>query len=132
MIKVKVFTPNGAYKEIETPILNIGSVDGERGLLPNHMNTIFALAISKMETEENGVRHYYAISGGMLYFKDNVANIFVNAIESKEEIDLERAQKAKVKAEESIRRKNPDIDLMVAELALRRALNRIKIYNYPD
>ena len=127
MINVKVVTPIGPYKELETPILNIGSVDGQRGLLPNHMPTVFMLAVSKMETEENGVRKDYAIGGGMLYFRDNVATVLVNSIESKEDIDKARALSAKERAERRLAAKEPNLDIKRAQLALSKALNRIKV-----
>lgn len=127
MIKVKVVTPLGPYGEMETPILNITSVDGERGLLPRHMPTVFMLAVGRMETEEDGVRKKYAISGGMLYFRDDVATVLVNSIESKEDIDKARAMSAKERAEARLAAKEPNLDLKRAQLALSKAMNRLKV-----
>lgn len=132
MIKVKFVTPNGVYKEVETTILNVRSTDGERGILSNHMPIVLMLTVSKLETKENGEKKVYAIGGGMLYFENNVATILVDSIESKEEIDLSRAQAAKDRAEQRISGKvnDPNLDLKRAELALARALNRINVANY--
>ena len=127
MIKVKIITPDGLYKELETPIINVTSVDGERGILPNHMPTVFMLDIGKLETEENGIRVQYAISGGMFYFEKNEANILVNAIESKDEIDKQRAIDSRERQLEKLAKKDPNMDLKRAEIALKRAMNRIKI-----
>lgn len=132
MIKVKFVTPNGVYKEVETPILNVKTTDGERGILPNHMPIVLMLEVSKLETKENGEKKAYAIGGGMLYFESNVATILVDSIESKEEIDLKRAQEAMGRAKDRLegRTKNPNLDIKRAELALARALNRINVANY--
>ena len=46
MIHVRIITPKGIYKEFDTPILNIPTVDGERGLLPNHMPLVTMLQIT--------------------------------------------------------------------------------------
>lgn len=127
MIKVKIVTPDGLYKELETSIINVTSVDGERGILPNHMPIVFMLDIGKLETEENGVRVQYAISGGMFYFENNNANILVNAIETKDEIDKQRAIESKERQLQKLTKKDPNIDIKRAEIALKRALNRIKI-----
>ena len=104
MINVKIITPNGLYKEFETPFLNITSKDGERGILEHHVPVCFMLDIGKLETNENGTDNVYAINGGMFYFEKGNANILVDTIESKEDIDVSRA-----------------------EAALKRAMNRIKI-----
>ncbi|MBR2577866.1 MAG: ATP synthase F1 subunit epsilon [Erysipelotrichaceae bacterium] len=127
MIKVQIITPRGLYKELETPIINISSVDGERGILPNHMPVVFALDIGKLETEENGKRQLYAISEGVFYFDDNKASILVSTIESKEDIDVKRAEASKERQLRRLEEKDENIDLKRAEVSLRRALNRIKI-----
>ena len=53
------------------------------------------LAISRMITEESDGRKEYAVAGGLLYFENDLATILTDAIESKEEIDLRRAEEAK-------------------------------------
>lgn len=127
MIHVKVITPLGIYKEFDTPILNVSTVDGERGILPNHMPLVTMLKIGTMSAEENGERKYYAISKGLFYFKDNVAEIVTDTIESKDDIDLERAERAKERAENRLHSSDPNIDQKRAELALKKAINRIKV-----
>lgn len=130
MINVKFVTPEGTYKEVETSILNVRSTDGERGILPNHMPIVLMLEVSRLETKEEGEKKQYAIGGGMLYFENNNATILVDSIESKDEIDLSRAQAAKVRAENRIQRKDSNLDLKRAQAALARSLNRINVANY--
>lgn len=127
MINLKIVTPNGVYKETSTSILNVKTIDGERGLLTNHIPTVLMLEISKMSTIEDGERKEYAIGGGMLYFKDNLATLLVDSIESKDEIDVDRALKAEERAKGYLNSKDSNIDLKRAQLALNRSLNRLKI-----
>ena len=127
MINCKIVTPTGLYVELPTEILNIGTIDGERGILPNHMPIVLALDISKMCLVNNGKRTYYAIGGGMLYFSDNVATILVDSIESQEEIDLSRAEAAKERASKRLESKDENIDIKRAEIALKKAINRISV-----
>ncbi len=127
MIHVRIVTPKGIYKEFDTPILNIPTVDGERGLLPNHMPLVTMLTIGVMSSEENGQRNYYAITNGLFYFRDNVAEIMTDTIENRDEIDLDRASSAKARAEKRLQSSDPNIDQKRAELALKRALNRIRV-----
>ena len=126
-LHVRIVTPQGIYKEFDTPIITIQTEDGNQGVLPNHMPLVTMLRIGSMTSDENGVRQTYAIAGGLFYFRDNVAEILTDAIENKNDIDLERAKKAKERAENRLESNDPNIDLKRAQLALSKALNRIEI-----
>jgi F-type H+-transporting ATPase subunit epsilon len=125
MFTVRIVTPRGLYREFNTSILNVVSTEGQLGILRNHMPLVAILTISMLSTVEEDGRHRYAISGGTLYFKDNVATIMTDAVERSDEIDIERAQRAKQRAEERIKTVAEEQDLMRAQIALQRALNRI-------
>lgn len=125
MFTVRIVTPRGLYREFNTSILNVVSTEGQLGILRNHMPLVAILLISMLSTVEEDGRHRYAISGGTLYFKDNVATIMTDAVERSDEIDIERAQRAKQRAEERIKVVAEEQDLMRAQIALQRALNRI-------
>ena len=60
--------------------------------------------------------------------KDNKVTLIVNAVEAKEDINIERAKAAKARAEERLTSKDINIDVKRAELALRRALTRINTF----
>lgn len=126
-LHVRIVTPEGVYKELDTPIVNIQTTDGDQGVLPNHMPLVTMLKIGHMTTDENGARETYAVAGGLFYFRDNQAEILTDAIENKKDIDSDRAEKAKERAEKRIESKDQNIDLKRAELALKKALNRLNV-----
>lgn len=128
MIKCEIVTPYGIYKVFDTKILNVVTIDGERGILKRHTPLVTMLKISKMSTIEDGKRKEYAISGGLLYFENDKARILTDAIESKDEIDLERALNSKERAQERMN-SGIEIDYLRAELSLKRAINRIDVKN---
>jgi F-type H+-transporting ATPase subunit epsilon len=125
MFTVRIVTPRGLYRDFNVSILNVVTTEGQLGILRNHMPLVAILMISMLSTQEEDGRHRYAISGGTLYFKDNVATIMTDAVERSDEIDIERAQRAKQRAEERIKTVAEEQDLMRAQIALQRALNRI-------
>ena len=127
MIHCRIVTPHGVYKEMETPIINIETDEGQRGILPNHMPLVTMLKIGKMETEEKGKRQEYAVAGGLFYFRENLAEILTDAIENKDEIDAERAARAKERAEQRLKSDNPNFDLQRARIALQKAINRMNV-----
>jgi F-type H+-transporting ATPase subunit epsilon len=128
VIHCRIVTPEGVYKEMDATIINIESEAGQQGILPNHMPLVTTLKIGKLSTDEDGVRQEYAVAGGLFYFRDNKAEILTDAIENKNDIDVDRASQAKERAERRISRSDdPNIDLVRAEIALQKAMNRLKV-----
>jgi F-type H+-transporting ATPase subunit epsilon len=127
LIHVRIVTPLGLYKEFDTPYLNFQTTGGDRGILPNHMPLVASLKIGRMSSEEDGKRNLYAVSGGLFYFRNNVAEILTDSIENKDEIDINRANAAKERAESRLAMIDGNVDVRRAQLALSRAMNRIRI-----
>lgn len=124
--KLKIVTPKGIYREVEIEMLNIRTTDGQIGILANHMPLASGIQISQMNYIINGKREKFAIAGGFVYVSETETTIIANAIESEEEIDIQRAMAAKQKAEKRIMDVT-DIDMLRAEAALQRAITRINV-----
>ena len=100
--KTDLITYEGVYRSIETEKLNLPTSEGRRTILANHMPIMIPLQVGVIETdEEDGLKHY-AINGGVMYFKDNVAEIVADNIVDVEEIDIEKARADKEKEEEKL------------------------------
>lgn len=124
---VKIITPTGLYKQCQAIQINARSVEGEFGLLSNHMPMVAMLEISKLEIVDENDSKEYAISGGMLHFANNEVRILTDAIEGEEEIDLARAEKAKARAEKRLASQETEVNMRRAEVALRKAINRMNV-----
>ena len=125
---VTINTPRGLYKQTKASIINVVSPEGQRGILPNHAPIVVSLAISRLTMVEDGHRETYAVSGGVLYFRDNVCTVLTRSIEHVDEIDLQRSLESKARAEERLSRPDDDtVDLARARNALARAENRIRV-----
>lgn len=116
----------GIYLEDDITYLCASSSDGRFGILPDYTSYISDLAICKLVLKHENDEKVFAISGGVLYIENNMCNIVVNSIESKDDIDLDRAYRAKKRAQERLD-SDTNIDIKRANLALLRALNRINI-----
>ena len=128
--KLKIVTPRGIYKETEVEMLNLRTTSGQIGILANHLPLASAIDISEMNYIKDGQRYKFALAGGFVYVNDDETTIIANAIESPEEIDLRRAQEAKARAEERLHNQsNDDMDILRAEVALRKAITRIRVKN---
>ena len=128
--KLKIVTPSGIYQEVEVNQLNLRTTAGQVGILAHHMPLASGIEISEMSYIIDKQRHIFAIGGGFIYVNDDETTIIANAIESPEEIDLRRAQEAKARAEERLHNQsNDDMDILRAEVALRKAITRIRVKN---
>jgi F-type H+-transporting ATPase subunit epsilon len=130
MISLKIVTPLGEYFNQPVKSINVRTVEGQIGLLPNHMPLVAALVPCKLAiVNEAGEKREYAISGGFLHFDDNKALLLTDAAEGHDEIDLERAKAAYERARKRIDKKDSTTNMKRAELALQRAMNRINVAN---
>ena len=128
MLNVKIITPYGLYGEFSSKIVNCRTIDGAIGLLPNHIPIVSMLEISKLEIDTVDSREVYAISGGVIYLDDlNNVSILTDAIENARDIDIERANKAKDRAIKDLEHYSQGKEFISADIALKRALNRLSI-----
>ena len=124
-LKLEVVTPERKVLSEEIVSLIVPAIEGYLGILPNHAPIISGLEPGVIKYKVGGDYKKMAISGGFLEVSANKASILANTAELAEEIDVQRAQAAKERAEQRLQNKR-DIDVLRAELALKRALARLK------
>lgn len=102
---------------------------GVMGILPNRIPVVALLHIGTLYTVKDGVKKFYAFSGGVLNYKNSVARVLCDTFESEDEIDLDRVLKARARAEEKLKtiESTDSIEYDDADFALKKAMNRLKI-----
>lgn len=125
--KLKIITPHGIYQEVEIDQINLRTTAGQIGILAHHIPLASGVEISEMNYIIDGQKTYFAVAGGFIYVNEEETTLIANAIESQDEIDLKRAEEAKQRAEERLKNQNPNMDIVRAEAALRRAIMRINV-----
>ena len=127
--KLAIISPKGVYLEQDVDSLTVKLTSGYRTILSHHAALIGALDYAPMHFVSNNKTRNFAIHGGAISIKDNKVTLIVNAVEAKEDIDIKRAKDARDRAQERLNKKGDlNIDVKRAELALYRALARIKTY----
>ena len=101
--KVDFITYEGVYKTLMSEKLNVPNSEGRRTILSNHMPIIMPLQIGVVETREGKELKHYAVNNGVLYFKDNVAEIVADSVIDVNDIDIDQARREKRAAEENLR-----------------------------
>ena len=128
---LEIYTPYGKYFDRYVDELVVQTEEYVLGILPNHSPLVAKVKTSKMEIIQNGQKKCYAIGEGLLNVKKESVVLLVASIESKDEIDIDRAREAKKRAEERL--EEPlNIDVERATRALIRANNRIAVYENDD
>lgn len=102
-------------------------VDGEFGILENHVPIMTALDVGVTKTVQGDKIKLFTTMGGIFQFKDNDAIILTDNAESGSDIDVARAKAAKERAEARLADKSAEIDAKRAEAALARAKARLKV-----
>jgi F-type H+-transporting ATPase subunit epsilon len=123
--KLNVVAPDGQVLDKEVEFVVVPGENGEVGILPNHAPLIATLGIGVIRFTENGKVNKIAISGGFMEVANNKVTVLANTAEISDRIDINRAEKAKERAEKRLKERQPDTDLARAEISLKRAIARI-------
>jgi F-type H+-transporting ATPase subunit epsilon len=100
---------------------------GQLGILPHHTPLMTTLEPGELVIRKGSVEYSLAITGGYLEVRPDRVIILADAAERAEEINLERAEAAKRRAEERLHQYGTGVDTARAEAALRRSLTRLKV-----
>lgn len=130
MFKLNMLTIDGKKYNGEVSRISLPTSDGIRTILANHMDIVVPIEIGKIRLIRDNSTEEVAVSEGIFKFSDNIAHLFVRTYEFADEIDPERAQRAKERAEKKLGEKETSRDMLEAELALKRAITRISTSKY--
>ena len=111
----------------EVDSITVPGTKGNFQILYNHAPIISSLEIGEIILDVEGKeKEYFTTSGGTIEVVDNKVIVLAESFERTKDIDVERAEEAKRRAEERLKIKREEkIDEMRAELALKRAINRL-------
>ncbi|MHA6250687.1 F0F1 ATP synthase subunit epsilon [Oceanobacillus sp. CAU 1775] len=126
-LTVSVVTPSGPVLEEDYEMIVCKTVNGELGVLPGHIPLVAPLDIGAIRLKKNNETYQIAVTGGFMEVRPEKVTILAPAAELASEIDIMRANEAKARAERRLSDKQDDTDFQRAELALKRALNRLSV-----
>jgi F-type H+-transporting ATPase subunit epsilon len=130
---LQIVTPDRMVLQKDVDSVTATGVAGEFTALPLHVPFLAALSVGSLAYRENGRLHYVFVSGGFADVTADKVLILAEAAELPEEIDIDRARKARERAEARLAAtRQEDIDYTRAKSALQRALTRMKLCNVPQ
>ena len=126
---LKIGTPDGLFFEDEVVRVVCRSITGDLAILARHINFCTALGMGEAHVVfEDGTRRDAACIGGMLSMLDGTCHLLATTWEWKEDIDEDRANAAKKRAEDVLAKSGlSDREYKRAEAKLHRALVRLSV-----
>jgi F-type H+-transporting ATPase subunit epsilon len=125
---LEVITPSKIVFKGEIESVTIPGVEGSFQVLKNHapLIAIFEIGLVKIKVNSSTTK-YSATGGGTVEVLNNNVLVLADSVEAVEEIDIERARRAKERASERLFHPTEQTDLERARAALARAINRLNI-----
>jgi len=106
-LKLAIVTPDSAGVEIECDEAIAPAVNGELGLLSQHVPLISALAPGVLTVITNGKREYYVVGTGFVEMDDDTISILTSTYEAANDVDVTRAKQALATANEKLNNLSP-------------------------
>ena len=125
---LQIVTPDGEFFDGQAQRVKVRTISGDVAILDRHIPYVTALGTGEASiiTEDGTVRRA-AASGGMLSVTPEIVRVVATTFEWAEDIDLDRAQRARERAEERIKKAQDAKELELAKAKLARALVRLKV-----
>lgn len=130
MLQLNIVTPDKPFYEEEVDMVIVRGIEGDLAVMKNTSPITTPLRIGAIRIFKGDEEKVAAVVDGYLTVVDNVATVVTESAEWPHEIDVERAEAAKRRAEERLKNQKSEIDVLRAEMALKRAINRLDISKY--
>lgn len=128
VLYLEIITPAKTVYKGNIESVTIPGVKGTFQVLKNHapLISVFEVGLVKVKENDNTTK-YFATGGGTAEVLKNNVLVLADSLEAIDEIDVERAQRAKERATERLTHKTEDTDIERARVALARAVNRLDL-----
>ncbi len=126
-LNVEILTPNKKVYSEEASSVRLPGFEGYFGVFPGHTPLLATLKIGEIKVEKDGKTDYFAASGGVVEVLPGSISILVETSELAANIDKKRAAAAKERAEKRVKDGRKQWDVKRAEVALVRAINRMRV-----
>ncbi len=125
--KLQVIAPDRVFLEEDAEMVELTTTEGEIGVLKDHIPLTAIVAPGILRIKKDGQQKEAALHEGFLEILPDKVVILAESCEWPEEIDINRANEAKIRAERRLKGADAEINETRAELALRRSLVRLSL-----
>jgi F-type H+-transporting ATPase subunit epsilon len=125
--KLEIVTPEKKVVDTTAAEVQIPGRNGYLGILPGHAPLITELAVGEITFHTGAEEQRLAVAGGFAEVLQDKVTILAETAERPAEIDVERARKAKARAEERLSSGDPNVDVERSLNALQKAETRLEV-----
>jgi len=122
---LEIVTPDRKVLSQEVEYVGAPGVQGEFGVLPNHIPFLSSLGVGSLYYKSAGKTFYVFVAGGFCEVQGEKVTVLAEVAEKAEEIDMERARKARERAEQRLTQQQEQIQFARVQAELRRAMARM-------
>lgn len=127
LFQLQIVSPNRIFYEGEASMVEMNTADGEIGVYAKHIPLTTVLAPGIVVIHEEAEVKFAAIHSGFAVIMPDKVTLMAEVAEWPDEIDIDRAEEAKTRAEKRLSEADASTDIARAELSLRRALTRLEV-----
>lgn len=125
VMKLQVITPDGEFYQGDVTMVELNTTEGQVGIYKNHIPLTAIVSPGVLKIHESGETREAALHSGFLTILPEKVTILAEAVEWPGDIDFNRAEEARARAERRLKDSQGELDVVRAELALKRALVRL-------
>ncbi|HEU5256316.1 MAG TPA: F0F1 ATP synthase subunit epsilon [Vicinamibacterales bacterium] len=131
-LTLEIVTPDRALLREDVDEVVVPGTQGEFGVLPGHTPLLSTLRIGELWYRQGQDKHYLAIAFGFVEVLPDRVTVLAQVGERAQEIDVQRAERAKQRAEQRLAQAQPqltqiDFDIERARIALMKSLLRLQV-----
>src|ERR1700751_2581402 len=125
--QLEIVTPEKLGVKDTAEEMQLPGKNGYLGILPGHAPLITELAVGHISYRNGSDTHYLCVAWGFAEVLPDKVTILAETAERGKDVDCERAQKAKERAEKRLASNDPQVDVPRAQNALVRATTRLEV-----
>lgn len=126
-IHLEIVTPQKRLIGLDVDEVILPGREGYLGVLPGHAPLLSELDVGQVMYRRGSARHYLSLAWGFAEVLSDRVSVLAEIAERAEDIDRDRAGRARDRAKERLRNQSGDIDLRRAQIALQKALIRLQV-----
>jgi F-type H+-transporting ATPase subunit epsilon len=126
-IELQIVTPERLIVQDQVDEVEIPGSEGYFGVLPGHTPLLASLAVGELWYRKGQQKFFLSIAFGFAEVLPDRVTILARIAETAEEVDVERAEAAKRRAEERLAHSKSEVDYDRARAALMKAMARLQV-----
>lgn len=127
VFKLQIVTPERVFYEGEAGMVELSTTEGDIGVYANHIPMTAIVSPGVLKIHEGSEIKRAALHAGFIEVLPQEITIMAEVIEWPGEIDIKRAEEARIRAERRLKDNQAEIDVLRAKLALKRAMARLSV-----